>query len=136
MPFVFAFAGWTVFVWGTRISNILGDEGASGVSRVVDLVIAGGLTALGLATAVAAWRRRPSWPLPSLVVATALVWAVRTPLIVFDADHGGAFKAVHAGLAVVSLALALAAWPPARFWRDHRSDPGGRSRGATAGHLN
>lgn len=102
---IVALAVWTLFVWGTRVSNILGDDGST-----VDLVLAVVLAALGLAVAVAASIRRPRWPLVALVVATVATWAVRTPLILLDGDHGAAFKAVHVALAVVSLALAAAAW--------------------------
>lgn len=110
----YAFAAWTVFVWGTRISNILDDGGTEGGARALDLAVAGGLTLLGLAVAVATWRRQPAWALPALVVATAAVWTVRTPIILLDPDHGAAFKAVHAALAVVSLALAAGAWRSSR----------------------
>ena len=111
----YAFAAWTVFVWGTRISNILDDGGAGGGGRALDLAIAGGLTLLGLVVAVATWRRQPAWALPALVVATVAVWAVRIPVILLDPDHGVAFKAVHAALAVVSLALAAGAWRSSRL---------------------
>ena len=110
---IVAFAAWTLFVWGTRVSNILGDDGST-----IDLILAVVLAALGLAVAVTAALRRPQWPLIALVVATVATWAVRAPLILLDGDHGAAFKAVHAALAVVSLALAAAAW---------------RSRGVLAG---
>ena len=102
---VVAFAAWTVFVWATRVSNILGDDGST-----LDLVLAGAVTALGVAVAVAALRRRPPWPLAALVVVTVATWAVRTPPLLLDAEHDAAFKAVHLALAVVSLALAAAAW--------------------------
>lgn len=114
MHLVYAFAAWSVFVWGTRISNILGDEVASTADKALDLTVAGGLTALALAAALAAWRGRPAWALPALVVATVAVWAVRTPLILLDGGHGVAFKVVHAALAAVSVTLALAAWRQAR----------------------
>ncbi|HSH23247.1 MAG TPA: hypothetical protein VK975_04210 [Acidimicrobiales bacterium] len=102
---VYAFAAWTVFVWGTRVSNIVRDDGS-----VLDLLLALAIVVLGVAVAVAGVRRRPMWPLTALVVATVLTWLVRTPLIVLDAGHAGAFKAVHTALAVVSLALAALAW--------------------------
>jgi hypothetical protein len=127
----YAFAAWTVFVWGTRISNIIDDGGAVGGGRALDLAVAGGLTILGLVVAVATWRRRPAWALPALVVATVAVWAVRAPLILLDPDHGAAFKAVHAALAVVSLALAAGAWRTARS----RSDRAGARTASGAGRL-
>ncbi|MGI9120519.1 MAG: hypothetical protein ACR2G7_10455 [Acidimicrobiales bacterium] len=102
---VYALAAWTVFVWGTRISNIVGGAGSP-----VDLALAVGLAGLGVAVGVAAWRRTPRWLLTTLVLATLGMWAVRTPLILFDADRGAAFKTVHLVLAAVSVALAVAAW--------------------------
>ncbi len=102
---LYAFAGWTAYVWGTRVSNIVRDDGYT-----VDLVLAGALAVLGVAVAVTTWRRRPRWPLAMLVVVTVATWLVRTPLIVFDPGHGVPFKAVHAALAVVSIVLAALAW--------------------------
>ncbi|MBW3581287.1 MAG: hypothetical protein KY447_00955 [Actinobacteria bacterium] len=102
---VVVFAVWTVFVWATRVSNIVRDDGSA-----LDLVLAVVLAVLGGAVAVAALRRSPRWPLVALVAATAATWAVRTPLILLDGDHGVAFKAVHAALAVVSIVLAALAW--------------------------
>lgn len=117
----YAFAAWTVFVWATRVSNILDDGGASGAALAVDLAIAVAMTLLGLLVALATWKGRPTWALPALVVATVAVWGARTPLILLDPEHGAAFKAVHTGLALVSVGLAAAAWRTARA---RRSDVG------------
>ena len=102
---VAAFAAWTVFVWATRVSNVLRDDASA-----LDLVLAAAVTGLGVLVAVATLRRRPQWPLVALVVVTVATWAVRTPPLLLDAEHGAAFKAVHLALAVVSLGLAAAAW--------------------------
>ena len=99
---MWVFAAWTVFVWGTRIRNILADDGLS-----PGLVVAVGLTVLGVLVAVWAARGRPSWAVPAAVVATHVVWAVRVPQIALN-DHSAAFVAVHLVLAVVSVGLALA----------------------------
>ena len=111
---VYAFAAWTVFVWGTRISNVVDDPGSS----TFDLVLAVALTVLGVVVLATAWRRRPAWPVPTLVVVTVAAWALRTPPLLLDPEHGAAFKAVHAGLAVVSVVLAVLAW---RSWRSRSS---------------
>ncbi|MDQ3145573.1 MAG: hypothetical protein M3R01_01345 [Actinomycetota bacterium] len=94
----------TVVIWATRIRNIL-DDGADPVA----LLVAGGLTALALATAFALRTGRFARAPHALVVATVGVWAVRAPLVLVH-DHPGAFKAVHLALATVSVALALGAW--------------------------
>lgn len=102
---VYALVAWTVFVWGTRVSNIVGGTGSN-----LDLGLALVLCGLALAVGFAAWRRSPRWPLVALVVGTVATWVVRTPLILFDADRGVPFKTVHLVLAAVSVALAVVAW--------------------------
>jgi len=98
-----ALALWTLFVWGTRIVNILTDGGSAGA-----LVVAVVLTALGLAAAASLAGRRLPWALPALAVATLVVWAVRVPLVLSH-DHEAAFVVVHLVLAVVSVGLAVGA---------------------------
>ncbi|MGH9164170.1 MAG: hypothetical protein ACRDZW_01480 [Acidimicrobiales bacterium] len=46
------FAGWTVFVWATRISNVLRDGERDFAFKAVHV----GLAAVSVALAVAAWR--------------------------------------------------------------------------------
>ena len=98
-----ALALWTLFVWGTRIVNILTDGGSAGA-----LAVAVVLTALGLATAASLAGRRLPWALPALAVTTIVVWAVRVPLVLSH-DHEAAFVVVHLVLAAVSVALAAGA---------------------------
>jgi hypothetical protein len=88
---VWAFLGWTAFVWIGRIRN-----GGSALLAASFLVLA----------ALALWRRRP-W-LTVLAVWTVAVWAVRTPYILVH-DHPADFKVVHVVLAIVSIALAVSA---------------------------
>jgi NADH:ubiquinone oxidoreductase subunit K len=89
---------WTLFVWATRIKNVADDGGGAG-----ELVLPIGFTVLALAALVE--RRRA---ILLLAAATIVVWAIRLPFVLVH-DHSGAFKVVHAALAVVSLALAVAA---------------------------
>ena len=98
-----ALALWTLLVWGTRISNILSDDGGTGA-----LVVAVGLTALAVAAVASLLGARLPWAVPALAVATLVVWAVRVPLLLGN-GHGAAFVVVHVVLAVVSAALAVAA---------------------------
>ena len=105
MLFVWAFAIWTVFVWGNRIRNILADDGST-----ASLAVAIALTAMGVLVAVVAatgWRRAQIVAVALLV--TIAVWLVRVPIILLDGDHSVGFKVVHSGLAVVSIVLAALA---------------------------
>lgn len=109
LPLVFV--GWTLFVWGNRISNIIDDRSTGGATLTLGLIVASMIVALALVSAIAEVRGgHPQWLLPALVVVTAGVWALRVPIIAIDADHGVGFKLVHAGLAVVSILLGAAAW--------------------------
>ncbi len=110
---MYAFAAWTVFVWTTRVRNIVEDDGSS-----LDLVLAAALAVLGVAVALVAWRARARQaPVVAVAVgATLLAWAIRTPMILLDSQWGAAFKAVHSALAIVSVVLALAAWRTTAFW--------------------
>jgi hypothetical protein len=94
---------WTLFVWGTRIANILTDGGGAGA-----LAVAVGLTALGLAAGASLVGARLPWALPALAVGTVVVWAVRVPLVLAH-DHEAGFVVVHLVLAAVSVALAVGA---------------------------
>jgi hypothetical protein len=92
-----------LLVWGTRISNILSDDGGTGA-----LAVAGGLTALGVAAVASLTGVRLPWAVPALAIATLVVWAVRVPLLLGN-GHGAAFVVVHVVLAAVSAALAVGA---------------------------
>jgi hypothetical protein len=100
---VWAFAAWTVFVWGTRIRNILADD-----AGLPSLLVASGLTVLGILVAVHAAAGRPRWAVPAAAAATLAVWAVRVPQILLH-DHSAGFVVVHVVLAAVSVGLAVAA---------------------------
>jgi hypothetical protein len=109
---------WTLFVWGTRIVNILTDGGGAGA-----LVVALALTALGLAAAASLVRVRLPWAVPALAVATIAVWAVRVPLVLAH-DHEAGFVVVHLVLAAVSAALAVGALRATPVRRLSRSSTG------------
>jgi hypothetical protein len=94
---------WTLFVWGTRL-RIIFDTDQSRTTVIVPIV----LTVLAIAAFVD--RRRG---IAALAAATIVVWVVRLPLVLVH-DHDAGFKAVHAVLAVVSLALSYGALRAAR----------------------
>ena len=107
-----ALIGWTLFVWVSRIRNIVGDDDLATAGRAGRLVIALAFIAVAVLVAVLAGRgsRRLTSVLAGFVVATVGFWAVRGVEIVLD-DHPAGFVAVHSALAVVSIVLAVACWP-------------------------
>ncbi len=112
---VAAFVAWTVFVWTTRIRNVVGDDDASSATRATAIVTSVALIALAAAVAVALMTRR-LWLRESLMAMGALtvaVWLVRGTGIVVG-DRSVAFKVVHVVLALISIALAFATWPRRR----------------------
>lgn len=107
-------AGWQLFVWGTRIRNVMGDSSLMGLDQVL-LV---GLSATFLAFGVVAlwiWRQLGRgveggpdgvfW-LQAGAAWTVVVWLLRGGDILVS-DHGVGFIVVHLVLGIVSIALAL-----------------------------
>jgi hypothetical protein len=110
-----SFAGWTLFVWGQRVSNVLGDEALDGGQVGARLALAGSFVLLALAVAVGSFlarETRPRWldgAVKALAVWTVAVWAWRAVDIV-TGDWSVAFVVVHLVLAVISVGLAVLGW--------------------------
>ena len=109
-----AFGAWTLFVWGTRIDNILGQDDLTTAGRAARLALALSFTVLAVALLAAAWRsraqRRDLTRVEVLVVAVGAVWTTGVWVVrgigIAVGDHPGGFIAVHTALAVVSIGLA------------------------------
>ena len=109
-------AAWQLFVWGTRIRNVMGDESLMGLEQVILVGLSATFLAFGV-VALWVWRqlgrapeRRPdgaSWLLAGAAW-TVVVWLIRGGDILLS-DHGVGFIVVHLVLGVVSIALALQA---------------------------
>lgn len=105
---VLALAGWTLFTWTTRVPLMLTDpdlgtgEKALGAAPVLVFV------ALGLGTALAVLRRRPTAATWAFALAgwSLAYWAVRLPFILLN-DHPVGFYVAHAVLAGVAGALSV-----------------------------
>lgn len=109
---------WTLFVWGTRIRNALGDDALGGSSLAGVLLLSASFL-LGSATvavlAVAGRRRAHRDEAPpgraltlavlGMAVWTTVVWASRITAIVADGGHDAPFVAVHAGIGAASILL-------------------------------
>ena len=96
-----ALALFTLFVWGVRIRNAVGELGPTLLAvAFVALAVAVLLTKCGRSAtlALAGW--------------TVAVWVVRLVDIALLSDHEAAFVVVHAVLALVSVSLAVLATRP------------------------
>ena len=109
---------WTVFVWGGRVRNALGDPDLSGGGRTGPLLLAATflVPAVALAVALVVSGRQQAHdrgPVRALVGAlglwTVCVWVVRAADIVLGGDHPVPFVVVHVVLAAVSVGLSVAA---------------------------
>jgi hypothetical protein len=109
----------TLLIWGNRIWLAWTDPDDSVARKLlwsvpITLFV---VAAVVLAVAMVAGVDRRSRAFVGGVVAfaggTVAFWAVRAPMITL-ADHGAAFKVVHAVLAVASVAAAVAAWRSVR----------------------
>jgi hypothetical protein len=97
-----ALAGWTAFVWLTRIRNAArdGDSLLPYALSVAFLVLAvGTLATLG---------RDRRW-VYGLAGLTVVVWPIRLFDIAFGSDHGVGFILVHVAIGLVSVGLAALA---------------------------
>ena len=103
-------AGWTAFVWLTRVSNAVQDDDLSVAGTVGALVLAVSFLTLAALVAFAALRRRELLfrSVLGLTGWTVAVWAVRIVDIV-GGDHGAGFVVVHLLLGVVSVVVCVVA---------------------------
>ena len=106
LPFV-ALAGWTLFVWLTRVRNVLGEDGLGTGARLGGLALAASFLVLA-GSVLAGAGRRPGLLGPAtrgLAAWTVVVWVVRGVDIALG-DHSAGFVVVHLALGAVSIALA------------------------------
>lgn len=111
-----AAAVWTLFVWGSRI-RLLDDTEASQWANwlriSISLVLALGLLIVAIRTRKGRRSRRAAWVMIAFAVWMLIAW-VPSLVGVLAGDESPAFKAVHSGLAIVSLALGAAVGSLAR----------------------
>jgi hypothetical protein len=103
---------WTLFVWTTRIDNVLSQDDLTTAGRAARLALALSFTVVGVALLAVAWRARgrPLSRVEAVVIDvgcwwTIGVWVLRGVQISLG-DHDAAFIIVHAVLGIVSIALA------------------------------
>lgn len=98
---------WTLFLWASRLRNVLDNDELSGWGttwRVSVVVVFVALALLAL--------RRPSRDrvLPVLVGWTIGYWLVRGGGILIDGDYSVSFKVIHTVLMAVSIGAAMWVW--------------------------
>lgn len=139
---VWALVAWSVFVWVSRVRNVLTNDdlttgGTAWRLIIAALFVVGGLavawlaytetgdgigaTIVGTTGPVVAtpWTRRLVIGVTLLAVWTIGLWLVRGIGILLDSNHDAGFKTVHTVLMLVSIALAAGAWRVVR--REPRS---------------
>jgi hypothetical protein len=129
---VVALCLWTLFVWTTRIRNVLGDDDLGAGGRAAGLAVSGSFVVLAVVV-LAAVRGRSRILAPTaraLAAWTVAVWLVRGTAIALG-DHAATFVVVHLLLALVSIGLAVLAWralPPATSRRQGHTTVSSASR--------
>ena len=106
MPWILT--SWTVFLWLSRLRNVLGDEDLTSGGRAWRIAVVVVFVLLAV-VAAAGLIRRTMVPLLVLIVWTVCYWLVRGTGILLG-DWSVSFKVVHTVLMVVSLGLAIGAW--------------------------
>lgn len=103
-----ALIGWTLFVWGGRIRNILDDDALAGWSMTWRLALAGAFVLAAIAALAAALLRSRAISATAIVLAVfgIVVWLIRGIDIALG-DHSAAFIAVHTALAMITIVLGL-----------------------------
>lgn len=117
------FALWTVYVWVTRIVNVLSADEMSAPGKVLTVVLSLSLIALAGAAVWSAWTARAPRIIAIFAGWTVAVWVVRLPTILTLSGVDVPFKVVHSVLAVISVGLAVAAWRVTTV--SHEREPAG-----------
>ncbi|MDA3040333.1 MAG: hypothetical protein O3C27_12565 [Actinomycetota bacterium] len=119
-----ALAGWTLFVWGNRIRNIVRDEGwvahwrmavAAGFVGAAACLLVAVLLALSVKQSAVEGGVDVVRPLGSALAVVGSIWWIVRDLGILFADHSVPFKVVHTVLAVITLVLGV--WV---FWQGKR----------------
>ncbi len=101
---------WTLFLWLSRLRNVVANDDLDTMGRSLRLGIAGLFLLLGLLAGVWLWRGRPGPVWIGLLAGwTVAYWLVRGTAILLDPGHDASFKVVHALLMVVSIGTVLVA---------------------------
>ncbi len=103
-------AVWTLFVWLTRVRNVMGDDDLGVADQILGMALSGSFIVLAVYVLQAVTRRRERLGTAVLLLAgwTTVVWIVRGVAIA-TGNHSVGFVVVHLALGVISIALAFVA---------------------------
>lgn len=110
---VWVLIAWTIFLWLSRLRNVLGNEELSSGGRAARVTVV--VIFVGLALVVAASRVIPRLRVRAhrlllvFLLWTVGYWLVRGIGILLDGEYSVGFKAVHTVLMVVSVTLSVLA---------------------------
>ena len=95
---------WTVFLWLSRLRNVLADDDLTTTGRIVRVLVVAAFVSLA-AFATVGMLRKQVLPLVVLTIWTIGYWLVRGTGILIG-DWSISFKVVHTALMITSLGLA------------------------------
>jgi hypothetical protein len=104
------FAAWTLFVWVTRINNVLSADEMGTAGKVLTVLLSLSLIGLAGAAVWSVWTGRAPRVIAVAAGWTIAVWVVRVPTIITLTGVTVGFKVVHTVLAIVSVVLAVILW--------------------------
>ncbi len=101
---------WTLFVWLTRVRNVVSDDDVGVAGQLWGLAISASFVVLACHVLWCMTRQRERLGVATLALAgwTVAVWIVRG-VDIATGDHSAGFIAVHLALGLLSIALAALA---------------------------
>ncbi len=107
ISWVWLLIGWTIFLWISRLRNVLNNDELSSGGRVIRIGVV--VVFVGLATLTAvAWRRKSDGATRMVILFlgwTVVYWLVRGIGILIDGEYSVGFKLIHTVLMAISLTL-------------------------------
>jgi hypothetical protein len=101
---IWALIGWTIFLWVSRLRNVLTNDDLTSTGRAVRIGVVVVFVVLA-AWALTGLRRGRVLAIQVLIGWTIVYWLVRHTGILID-DYSVGFKLIHTVLAIISIGLA------------------------------
>jgi len=111
VPWAWVLVGWTLFLWISRLRNVLSNAELSSGGRAARVAVVIIFVTFAIAAATVLWKKshgqgsHRTTLLNAFVIWTVGYWLVRGIGILIDGGYSVGFKAVHTVLMAVSLTL-------------------------------